>query len=227
MTVNVTGSIIKDMCDNKKKNTVWVWEALFPYIIYLIVMEFVTAIVPYITGRTDGNSVTAGLAGQIIMIPVLIFMLHKECMLKFVFEWKKDAVRDLIIPFAAGTIIGAAATWAAGMLASADPGFEGIQTVYIQNIAVTIVSSVIFAPVVEELLFRALMYRRMKCVFRGHTAIIVSALFFAVGHASVLQLVYGFIMGIVFAVLYDRRNTILAPVAMHMAANLITILIKL
>jgi membrane protease YdiL (CAAX protease family) len=99
--------------------------------------------------------------------------------------------------------------------------------VYRQNIAVTIVSSVIFAPVVEELLFRALMYRRMKCVFRGHTAIIVSALFFAVGHASVLQLVYGFIMGIVFAVLYDRRNTILAPVAMHMAANLITILIKL
>lgn len=90
---------------------------------------------------------------------------------------EKDAVRDLIIPFAAGAIIGAAATWAAGMLASADPGFEGIQTVYRQNIAVTIVSSVIFAPVVEELLFRALMYRRMKCVFRGHTAIIVSALF--------------------------------------------------
>ena len=178
----MTGSIIKDMCDNKRKNTVWVWEALFPYIIYLIVMEFVTAIVPYVTGRTDSSS---------------------------------------------GAIIGAAATWAAGMLASADPGFEGIQTVYRQNIAVTIVSSVIFAPVVEELLFRALMYRRMKCVFRGHTAIIVSALFFAVGHASVLQLVYGFIMGIVFAVLYDRRNTILAPVAMHMAANLITILIKL
>ena len=223
----MTGSIIKDMCDNKRKNTVWVWEALFPYIIYLIVMEFVTAIVPYVTGRTDSSSVTAGLAGQIIMIPVLIFTLHRECMLKFVFEWKKDAVRDLIIPFAAGAIIGAAATWAAGMLASADPGFEGIQTVYRQNIAVTIVSSVIFAPVVEELLFRALMYRRMKCVFRGHTAIIVSALFFAVGHASVLQLVYGFIMGIVFAVLYDRRNTILAPVAMHMAANLITILIKL
>ena len=227
MTVNVAGSIIKDMCDNKKKNTVWVWEALFPYIIYLIVMEFVTAIVPYITGRTDGNSVTAGLAGQIIMIPVLLFMLHKECMLKFVFGWKKDAVRDLIIPFAAGAIIGAAATWAAGMLASSDPGFEGIQTVYRQNIAVTIVSSVIFAPVVEELLFRTLMYRRMKSVFRGHTAIIVSALFFAVGHASVLQLAYGFIMGIVLAVLYDRRNTILAPVAMHMAANLITILIKL
>lgn len=221
------------MFNKEKKNTIWVWEALFPYIIYLIVMEFVMAIVPYVTGRTDDNSVIAGLAGQIIMVPVLLFMLHKEYMLKQVFAWNNDVARDLVLPFAAGIIIGAAATWAAGLLAQADPGFGEIQAVYRQNMTVTVISSVIFAPIVEELLFRALMYRRMKGVFRGSTSktqvlpLIVSAMFFAVGHASVLQLVYGFIMGMVFAVLYDRRNTILAPVVMHMAANLITILIQL
>ena len=221
------------MFNKEKNNTIWVWEALFPYIIYLIVMEFVMAIVPYVTGRTDGNSVIAGLAGQIIMVPVLLFMLHKEYMLKPVFAWNNDVAGDLVLPFAAGIIIGAAATWAAGLLAQADPGFGEIQAVYRQNMTVTVISSVIFAPIVEELLFRALMYRRMKGVFRGSTSktqvlpLIVSAMFFAVGHASVLQLVYGFIMGMVFAVLYDRRNTILAPVVMHMAANLITILIQL
>ena len=52
-------------------------------------------------------------------------------------------------------------------------------------------------------------------------------MFFAMGHASLVQVIYGFVMGVLFALLYHKRGTIIAPVAMHAAANLVTILMQM
>lgn len=78
---------------------------------------------------------------------------------------------------------------------------------------------VVASPVVEELVFRWLIYGRMKRIMGKWIAVIVSALFFGVYHGSLLQGIYAFCMGIGLALVYEWSGTILAPLLFHMGAN--------
>lgn len=99
------------------------------------------------------------------------------------------------------------------------------------------IQAVIFAPIVEELIFRGLVFRtfRKYNVFWGH---FISAFFFGFIHiyqglfaGDMTQLLYLLSyggMGFAFSLVYEKRKTIVAPMLVHMANNLIaTILITL
>lgn len=208
-----------------KENFTHLWESLLPYIIYLAVTTVITAAASAVFPSAAG-SVAVGTVGQIIMLPLLLWLLNRENMLRSTFEWKHAPLIDVILPAAAGAVIGAAVTWAVTSFISADADFIQAQEAYGKNIALTAVSSVILAPLMEELLFRALMYRRLEGLSGSVPAVIISSLFFAAGHASAVQVIYGFLMGVIFALQYRKRRTVFAPAVMHMTANLATIIMQ-
>jgi membrane protease YdiL (CAAX protease family) len=78
----------------------------------------------------------------------------------------------------------------------------------------------IIAPISEEMVFRGVLYNRIKRFYSIPRSVIFSALLFGIFHANLPQLIYGTLMGILIAVCYERNKCFGAPVVFHMAANI-------
>jgi len=79
----------------------------------------------------------------------------------------------------------------------------------------------ICSPLAEELLFRGIIYNRMKRVFPVVFSIIVSSLLFGVFHANIVQGIYGTLMGAFIAFMYEKYKDFKVPVLIHMVANIV------
>ena len=77
----------------------------------------------------------------------------------------------------------------------------------------------ILIPIVEELLFRGFMYNSFKNVMKLPYAAIISAAIFAVVHGEVQAMPQLFVLALVFTYCYEKSNTILVPIALHMFNN--------
>ena len=75
------------------------------------------------------------------------------------------------------------------------------------------------SPWAEEVVFRGIFYRFLKRHTGARFAIIGSAVMFGVFHGNVVQMVYGTMMGIFMAGIYEKYKNLWAPVLFHGAAN--------
>ncbi|MCM1327396.1 MAG: CPBP family intramembrane metalloprotease [Lachnoclostridium sp.] len=79
----------------------------------------------------------------------------------------------------------------------------------------------VISPIAEELLFRGIFYNYMKRFWNVKTAILLSAAVFGVYHMNFIQGVYAFFMGCLIAYSYDYFGSFVAPVCIHIAANIL------
>lgn len=84
----------------------------------------------------------------------------------------------------------------------------------------------IVSPFVEEILFREIIYNRIKARFQVNISIIVTALLFGIYHMNLVQGLYGFCMGIMLNVLYEYFGGLKAAFIFHGAANIFIYLIS-
>lgn len=77
------------------------------------------------------------------------------------------------------------------------------------------------APIGEEMLFRGLIYKKLRVIYSPKLAIFLSAAIFGIYHGNLMQGIYAFVMGALFAWAYEETGTFLAPVLMHAVANTI------
>lgn len=78
----------------------------------------------------------------------------------------------------------------------------------------------IFSPFAEEMLFRGLVYNRMKLYFPWKLSVVFSALFFGLYHGNIVQGMFGFLLGIVIAWFYELYEKWYVPVIFHGIVNL-------
>lgn len=98
------------------------------------------------------------------------------------------------------------------------------EALFQSNLLVQIIGIGLFVPFVEELVFRGLVYGKMRRLFSFRAAAAVSAALFALYHGNIVQLVYAFPMGLLLAWSYERWGSLSAPVLLHIGANLLGIL---
>jgi len=111
-----------------------------------------------------------------------------------------------------------------GDLSSYSDSYEGtVEMLYQPSFAVQIICLGILMPVCEELVFRGLMYRRMRKQTGFMMAALYSSIVFAITHGNLVQCVYGFAMGMMFAYVYEKYGSVLAPVTAHITANLLAV----
>ena len=82
----------------------------------------------------------------------------------------------------------------------------------------------IAVPVAEELIFRGLTYGNMRKYLGVWPSAVLGGALFAVYHGNVMQMLYAFPMGVILCLVYEKCKTIKAPIVLHCAANLSTIL---
>lgn len=84
----------------------------------------------------------------------------------------------------------------------------------------------IISPMVEEMVFRGILYNRFKKFFGVLRAVVFSALLFGLFHGNLPQFLYGMAMGMLMAVCYEYTGCFAAPVLMHMSANIFIFVIS-
>ncbi len=77
----------------------------------------------------------------------------------------------------------------------------------------------VVSPFAEEAVFRGLLYNRMKRCFSVGIAVVLSALLFGFYHGNMVQALYGTILGIVIAYLYEMTGRFEMPFLFHAMAN--------
>ena len=78
----------------------------------------------------------------------------------------------------------------------------------------------IIGPICEELMFRGIVFHRLKDWVKPQAAIVISALLFGIYHGNVVQFFYATCMGVMLAVIYDKTGTLWISIVAHIAANL-------
>ena len=84
----------------------------------------------------------------------------------------------------------------------------------------------VLVPVAEELIFRGLIYTRMKCFFSVKISVIFSAALFAIYHGNPIQMIFAFPMAVILAVVYEHGKLFVFPVIFHMGANLTAVFLN-
>lgn len=80
---------------------------------------------------------------------------------------------------------------------------------------------VIFAPLVEEYVFRGKLQSCLKTAFGTPIAIVVQGICFGLIHAIALQKIYASLLGIGFGMIKEKENNLQSSTIMHMTINLI------
>ncbi len=89
-----------------------------------------------------------------------------------------------------------------------------------------IISTVILAPIVEELMFRGMIMNRLMSVFPKWVSVAVSALAFGVFHLNLTQGVFATLVGLVIGFIYLKTRSISVCILAHAANNLYSTLIS-
>lgn len=229
------------MIDKLKK----AWYLLYPLIIYLGVSVVVQAILsvifsaifmllhPNAYGDSMMNDMLAFVNGQllfinavsqIVIIPLLAICFYSDHSKKKVESFGRYQSAPfwgylLIVPISVGFCCGF------NRLISLLPqnlsaDYEEIAVeMFSADLWIQVLSIVILAGVVEELLFRGVIYKRLSSMMSTKKAMVASAFMFGVFHGNLVQFLYAFALGLVLAYLYEKFKSLYAPMLLHMVAN--------
>lgn len=85
---------------------------------------------------------------------------------------------------------------------------------------INILSIGIMVPLLEETLYRGLIFLRLKKTIKIPLAALISSIIFALSHTHIIAMIYSFIIGMLFSIILARRNNILLVITSHAFFNL-------
>lgn len=194
--------------------------------------SFVVGIVALVSGGMSTSYQTV-LSYPIMFIPPMIYavsMSHREEM----FDGQRVALDSgkpswtLMVLCAIGTIAFSVIVEPLINLLPPMPDFleNALKTLSDGPLVPSFLAASIFAPFFEEWLCRGMVMRGLLHHTKPATAIIVSAVFFAVIHLNPWQAIPAFILGCVFGLVYYKTGSLKLTMLMHFANNTFSILIS-
>lgn len=221
----------------------WILSIIWPLMLHMITSEAVTAL---LRGRVDSASIAA--VTSIIVIPIAVWMYRNDVRIRNDVS-KTEACRNTeeklrvyagrnadgknrswfgLLCFAAGGILNMAWSGILNLLhiqeVFSNQTQEGLLA---SQILIQIVGLGMLVPIAEELVFRALIYERMKRALTVKQAVFFSALLFAVYHGNPIQMIFAFPMAIALAAVQEKGKSPLFPVLFHMGSNLTAVIVNM
>ena len=188
---------------------------------YNVLNEVMNRAVPYTT-------IMEGLAALITIPIMVVFFLKdraKEKMQGFV-EAKKAPLWTYIavVLMAVSLCLGINNLLFISNLMSLSSAYEQtMEALYTPALGVQIICLGVLVPVCEEMVFRGLMYKRLREYTGFIGAMLYSSVVFSFMHMNIVQAVYAFVMAVVFAFLYEKYGSVKAPIVAHVSANITAI----
>ena len=210
------------------------WHIIYPLCIYHIILIGTIFIAELLIGNGVEDYMKCQILGTLAALPVIYLRFYKETSVVIGageerpkqenIEKLKRAV--LVILGAACIGVGFGNILTMSPLARISQGFaEANEHFYGSTLLIELIGSAILTPMLEELLYRGVIYERLR-FFMGKKwhGIFLSSLIFAMVHLNLVQFIYAFGMGIVLACCMEVTGHVYGAILGHMTANLIAVL---
>ncbi|NLY18769.1 MAG: CPBP family intramembrane metalloprotease [Clostridiaceae bacterium] len=89
-----------------------------------------------------------------------------------------------------------------------------------QSFILQVVTIGILIPILEEIIYRGLIFDQLRKNIPLTPALIIQALIFGIIHLNIVQSSYAFLLGILMGLALVRSGSILLPIAIHIGMNL-------
>lgn len=189
-------------------------------------------------GITDLPTMTGEFISDVLLLPVLVIIFHlyskerRSKLFKEPFKWKKVAQLIPISLLARVLLVLAIALIAVLLIVVLDKDIaslidsgvdfqwsafdegEGYERLF------GFLSFVIFGPINEELLNRAVILEYLRKHYSVKVSIIYSSIIFMIAHLHPGLYISSFLLGLVLAYIYTKWNNLWYPIILHMLINL-------
>ena len=189
----------------------------------VVFMMLVTFLIPELDGNASASAWLGAAAQYLAGFPlcmIVISMVPKDRMEKSGLGfsgWGTAFLASCSMLFF-GNILGYEVNNLLGLLLGRTPANTLTEALTEGSVLCTVLTSVILAPVLEELVFRKMLIDRLNRL-GDRPAILLSAILFALFHGNLYQLFYAFGVGLVFGYVYVRTGRIRYTISIHMLVN--------
>lgn len=208
-----------------------IWEIVYPVCMYYAAITVGIYIAQLVFGTSNEAYMLCKIIGSVVAIPVVYS------------DYKRDKIMSgkygQKIPMSLGTFINVLLVMGITIcisvslnnIISMSPLMEmsaeyqnASNAFYGSTIGVELLGSALITPYLEELLHRGVVYNRLRKMMGLWPAVLISALVFAGLHFNIVQFIYAFLLGIVFALFVEKTGRLYPAVLAHIVANTIAVL---
>lgn len=107
-------------------------------------------------------------------------------------------------------------------------GSENTETIIdlIELVPAMMIATAIFGPILEEIVFRKIIFGSLYEKFPFWVSALISSAIFALAHAEIEHLLLYSAMGFTFAFLYVKTKRLLVPIFAHVAMNSLVVVVQ-
>ena len=208
-----------------------IWEIVYPVLTYYATLSIASYIAQMILGTGVENYMLCKTIGSIVTIPVVFADYKKDLLLTGRYGLKNPITGVQIKQVLA--VIGITIFLSIGLnnvicmspLVQMSEEFQNASDAfYGSSFGMELLGSALITPFLEELLHRGVVFGRLRRRMNMWQAVILSALIFAVLHFNIVQFIYAFLLGIVFALFVEKTGQLYPAVIAHIVANGIAVI---
>lgn len=208
-----------------------IWEIAYPVLMYYVAISVGTFVAQMIFGATTESYMLCKIIGSLVAIPVVYADYKRDLIMMGQFGLKKPIDAQLIKQIAVVIVITICLSISLNNIISMSPLVSMSQeyqnasdAFYGSSIGLELLGSALITPFLEELLHRGVVYGRLRRRMDAWQAVLISALIFAALHFNIVQFIYAFLLGIVFAVFVEKTGRLFPAVLAHVVANTIAVI---
>ena len=227
-----------------------IWDVLYPLLLYYAVILFVMFLMQLFIGTDSSTYMIRQIVATLVALPVVYTQFYKPDAIwrqaaktmqsdgKKPQTGRKDASADAKRGVAAAgvrtalLIVVVAACCGTGLnnLLSMSPlveisaGFaQANEDFYGGAFVFQIIGSAILTPILEEMVYRGVIFARLRRDMGMLPAVLLSALLFGIMHFNIVQFIYAFVLGVMLALFMEKCGHFFAAVLGHVTVNLISV----
>ena len=205
-----------------------IWQVIYPVGIYYVVASIAFYMLTFFMGEMQETYMLRQMICAALTIPfVLTFYRQDQAIADNVygkrqFSFSAKTLGDAGLAVLLGALLGIGVNNVIAMtpLMEQSAGFaEANEAFFAGQVVYELLGSCLLIPIAEELLYRGVVYRRLRLWLGVWPAVAVSALIFGAIHVNLVQFLYAGILGLLLAFLMEKSGFLYAPVLAHIAAN--------
>ncbi|MGN0349239.1 MAG: lysostaphin resistance A-like protein [Roseburia sp.] len=209
-----------------------IWQIAYPIGMYYVVSSLVYFVLTLFMGSSNATYMQRQLICAMATIPVVSSFYREDSRIRETVYGKKQPfsfhqVKTAVICLFVGAMLGMAVNNLLAMtpLMQVSEGFrEANEAFFGGRMLYELLGSCLVVPIVEELLFRGVVYRRLQVFLGDKRALVWSAVLFGLLHFNLVQFLYAGILGLLLAVLVQKSGELSTAVLAHIAANTAAVL---
>lgn len=208
-----------------------IWMIAYPLGIYYVVATITMFIAEFLLGSGDEQYMLCQIIASGVTIP-FVYRFYRQDQIQWGIDkpdkWiSKEHMTNIlwIIPIAALIAIGLNNVIQMSPLITMSASFtEASNAFYGSTFALEVLGSACITPLLEELLYRGIIFGRLRKLVGLIPSVLISSFIFAFMHFNLVQFIYAFLLGIVLALCMERCGHMYGAVAAHITANGIAVI---